>query len=232
MYEKLQSLPVSQWDLADRPREKLLKLGKRNLTNAELLAILLGSGSKDLSVLGLAQQLLNAFNNDLQALAHASPTELKKFKGIGDAKAITIIAALELAWRSQRVKAPVKLKINSSKNAFTCMEPVLNNLAHEEFWVLHLNNANTVIHKQHLSKGGYTATLVDVRIILKEALARAAVAIILVHNHPSGVLTPSLADKAITQKIVKAAASVDIKVLDHLIVGNNQYYSFADHNSL
>ncbi|MEP2935805.1 MAG: DNA repair protein RadC [Gilvibacter sp.] len=226
------TLPVSQWDIADRPREKLLQLGKRNLSSTELLAIILGSGSRELSVVALAQKVLSAYNNDLQSLSNASVTDLKKFKGIGTAKAVAIVATMQLAVRTGVTKLPEKVKISSSKNAFLCMEPILSNLTHEEFWVLHLNNANNVIYKQHLSKGGYTATLVDVRIILKEALSQGAISIILVHNHPSGVLKPSQADITMTKKITKAAASIDIKVLDHLIVGHNDYYSFADNQDL
>jgi len=230
--DSLQSLPVTQWDKADRPREKLLLHSKRKLTNTELLAIILGSGSRELTVLALAQQVLSAYNNNLQALAKAAPSDLQKFKGIGAAKAVAVVAALELATRSTHGKTPERVKISSSKNAFLCMEPILGGLNHEEFWVLHLNNANTVLHTQHLSKGGYTATLVDVRIILKEALALGAISLILVHNHPSGSLKPSQADIAITKKITKAAASVDIQVLDHLILADRAYYSFADDNIL
>lgn len=224
-------LSLKDWNLQDRPREKLISLGSRSLSNAELLAILLRSGSKELTAVDLAKQILHYYKNDLKRLANVSPQELIKFKGIGQAKAVGLLAALELAKRSARNQQRL-VKITSSEAVYLCMEPSLGQLPHEEFWVLYLNNANHVLSKKQLSKGGYTATVVDVRLILKEALSLGAVSLILVHNHPSGVLDPSQADHAITQKVKKAAAAIDVKVLDHLIIGSEAYYSFADQNTL
>ena len=223
-----ESFSIKAWSDDDKPREKLLKRGRGALTDAELLAILIGSGSREDSALSLARKILGSTGGSLGQLGRMSTSKLMKFKGIGEAKAVTIAAAMEMGNR-RRGEVPESLKsISGSTDAFAVLEPVLSELEHEEFWILYLNNANRVIRKAQVSKGGITGTLVDVRLVLKEALEIGAVAIILAHNHPSGALKPSEADKAITAKLKKAAQILDIKVLDHLIVAERAFFSFAD----
>ncbi|MDC7997607.1 RadC family protein [Gilvibacter sediminis] len=216
----------------ERPRERLMSSGAAHLTAEELLAILLRSGNKDVSALGLARKLLKEADHRLDRLSRAEITELLDIPGIGLAKAATVVAAFELGRRSRDSAAESTKCINSSAAAYTCMEPLLGHLDHEEFWVLFLNNAHGVLARSKISSGGYTGTLVDVRIILKKALLAKAVGMILVHNHPSGTLKPSQADIALTQKIVKAAKAIDVTVLDHLIVTEKAYFSFADKHLL
>jgi len=225
-------LAIKDWAEQDRPREKLERLGTRALTNAELLAIILGSGNREQSAFNLAQQILRGYNNQLQDIPKLGITALCAYKGIGKAKAVSILAALALGVRSTQdtnVKMP---KIKSSAQAYRCMEPELRTLSHEEFWVLYLNNANVVLQKSRISVGGYTGTVVDVRIILKQALQIQAVALVLVHNHPSGTIEPSKADIQITNKIKTAAQSMDIAILDHIIFTEKAYFSFADQQML
>lgn len=229
---KSSSFPINQWPEDDKPREKLINKGKLTLSNAELIAILIGSGSKDESAVSLSKTILREVGNNLNELGKYDVNDLIQFKGIGKAKAVAIIAALELGRRRRGEKALVKEKISSSKSVYELMHPILGDLPHEEFWIIYLNNSNKVIHQNQISKGGITGTLVDIRIVLKTALQINAVALILVHNHPSGTLKPSEADKSITEKLKLAAASMDIKVLDHLIVTDNYYYSFADEGIL
>lgn len=226
------SFSIKNWSQDDRPREKLLSKGKQVLTDAELLAILIGSGNKEESAVGLSKRIFAAYQNDLTKVGKLSVQDLLTFKGIGEAKAITIIAALELGKRRHYKTSTVKPKITSSSSVFQIMHPLLSELSHEEFWVLYLDNSNQILEKLQLSKGGITGTLVDVRLVFKNALQIGAVAFILVHNHPSGSLTPSSADKSITQKIQKGSQSLDIKVLDHLIITENAYFSFADEGIL
>jgi DNA repair protein RadC len=232
MSEKPTSFSIKNWSQDDQPREKLRDKGKTFLSDAELVAILIGSGNREESAVDLCKRILASVDNNLNALGKLSIKQLMEFKGIGEAKAITIAAALELG-RRRRVEDSVRLeKITSSQSVFEVMQPVLGELPHEEFWILYLNNSNKIIQKNQLSKGGITGTLVDVRLVLKNALETGATALILCHNHPSGTLKPSQADKDITQKLKTAAQSLDIKVLDHLIITEKAYFSFADESML
>ena len=207
---------------------KLLLKGKTALSDAELIAILIGSGSRSESAVDLSKKILRSIDNSINKLGKLSVLDLQKFKGIGEAKAISIITALELG-RRRRLEQAIELpKITSSKMAFNIMQPIIGELQHEEFWIIFLNNSNKVLSKQQSSKGGLTGTLVDVRLVFKKAIELCATAIILCHNHPSGKLQPSNADKLITTKLIKAGETLDIKVLDHLIITENAYFSFAD----
>jgi len=232
MSEKQPSFSIKNWSQDDQPREKLRDKGKAALSDAELVAILIGSGSRNESAVELCKRILASTNNNLSALGKLSLKQLMEFKGIGEAKAITIVAALELGRRRRGEEALQQHKIDSSQSVFELMQPVIGELAHEEFWIIYLNNSNKVLQKNQLSKGGITGTLVDVRLALKTAIEVGAVGIILAHNHPSGTLKPSEADKQITQKLKTAGDSLDIKVLDHLIITENAYFSFADENLL
>lgn len=228
----MKKLTIKNWALDDRPREKLLEKGKISLSDAELLAILIGSGNREESAVALSKRILQHANSNLNQLAKLSVAELMKFKGIGEAKAISIITALEVGKRrhfQERYKMP---KITSSKDVFNIMNPIIADLQHEEFWVLYLNNANKVLVKTQLSKGGLTATLVDVRVLFKQALELYAVGIIVCHNHPSGKLKPSTSDIQLTKKIQEAGDTLDIKILDHLIITEKTYFSFADEGIL
>lgn len=224
----MEKLTIKSWALDDRPREKLVAKGKLALSDAELIAILIGSGNREESAVGLSKRILQSVNGNINSLAKLSVEKLIEFKGIGEAKAISIITALELGKRRQLQVALEKPKITSSKDVFNLMQPVIGDLEHEEFWVLFLNNSNKVVSKTQISKGGLTATIVDVRLLFKRALELASVGIIVCHNHPSGKLEPSNADKQITQKIKVAGVTLDIKLLDHLIVTEKSYFSFAD----
>ena len=220
--------PITNWSEDDKPREKLMLKGKSALSDAELIAILIGSGSRSESAVDLSKRILASVDHNLNALGKLPLAQLIQFKGIGEAKAISIIAALELG-RRRRAEDVVELKkVTSSKIIFEIMQPVIGELPHEEFWIIYLNNANKVISKSQLSKGGITGTLVDVRIVFKIALEMGATGLILCHNHPSGTLIPSEADKQITKKLKMAGDSLEIKVLDHLIVTETSYFSFVD----
>ena len=220
--------PINQWAEDDRPREKFLLKGKSSLSDSELLAILIGSGSRNESAVQLCQRILASTNNNLNQLGKISVNQLTNFKGIGEAKAISIAAALELG-RRRRAEESVELKkITSSKMVFEIMQPIIGELPHEEFWVLYLNNSNKVIHKSQLSKGGLTGTVVDVRLIFKTAFEHNAVSIILTHNHPSGKLLARDEDIQITRKIKEASKHLEINVLDHIIITENGFYSFND----
>lgn len=228
MSEKNSSFSIKNWSQDDQPREKLRDKGKATLSDAELLAILIGSGTRNESAVELCKRILASVDNNLNALGKLSMKQLMEFKGIGEAKAITIIAALELGRRRRSEEAVHLKKISSSLSVFELMQPVIGELPHEEFWILYLNNSNKVIQKNQLSKGGITGTLVDVRLVMKMAIEVGAVGLILAHNHPSGSLKPSEADKQITQKLKSAADSLDIKIIDHLIITEKAYFSFAD----
>ncbi|RED19676.1 DNA repair protein RadC [Flavobacterium cutihirudinis] len=219
--------PISNWSEDDRPREKLMLKGKNALSDAELVAILIGSGSRNESAVELSKRILASADN-LNALGKMSIAQLMNFKGIGEAKAISIIAALELGRRRRAEEAVELVKVTSSKLVFEIMQPIIGELVHEEFWVLFLNNSNKVLSKTQLSKGGITGTIVDVRLVFKLALEMGATSLILCHNHPSGNLQPSEADKLLTQKIKLAGESLDVKILDHLIITESKYYSFVD----
>lgn len=226
------NVSIKLWKEDDRPREKMLLKGRDSLSDAELIAILISSGNREESAVDLSKRILATVNNKLNELAVLSISDLIKFKGIGKVKAISIITAITLGRRTQLENALIKPIIKSSKIVFNIMQPQIGNLRHEEFWVLYLNNSNKVIASKRLSKGGITGTLVDVRMLFKKAIALLATGIIVCHNHPSGRITPSLLDKKLTQKIKDAGAILDIKLLDHLIITEKKYFSFADENLL
>lgn len=227
-----EKLNIKQWAEEDRPREKLLLKGKNALSDAELIAILISSGNKNETAVELAKRILASVNNDLNQLAKLNLTDLMKFNGIGEAKAITIAAALELGRRRKESTEEKKIKIGSSKNAYEAINDVLSDLPHEEFWVLYLNRKNEVIKKENISKGGIVGTVADGKIIFKHAVNHLASAIILCHNHPSGNLKPSDADIKLTKKLKEIGQLMDTPVVDHIIIGNNNYFSFADENLL
>lgn len=218
---------IKNWADDDKPREKLKDKGKEALSNAELIAILIGSGNFTESAVALSKRILASVEN-LNALGKLSREQLITFNGIGEAKAITIIAAMELGRRRRSEDTGKNIKITSSKVVFEIMQPIIGELPHEEFWIIYLNNSNGVLHKYQLSKGGITGTVVDVRLVFKVAIEQNATAIILAHNHPSGVLYPSEADRKITNKLKTAGENLDIRVLDHVIITENSYYSFGD----
>lgn len=220
--------PINQWAEDDRPREKFFLKGKSTLSDSELLAILIGSGSRNESAVQLCQRILASSENNLNALGKMSVSQLMQFKGIGEAKAISIAAALELGRRRRAEEAVELKKITSSKAVFDIMQPIIGELPHEEFWVLYLNNSNKVIYKTQLSKGGITGTVVDIRLIFKMAFEQNATGLILSHNHPSGKLIASEADLKITKRIKEAGQTLEIQVLDHLIITENGYLSFQD----
>jgi DNA repair protein RadC len=222
------NFPITHWSEDDKPREKLMLKGRVALSDAELIAILIGSGSRNESAVELSKRILKSVEGNLNALGKISISQLIQFKGIGEAKAISIIAALELGRRRRLEEAIELIKITSSKMIFEIMQPIIGELPHEEFWIIYLNNSNKILSKSQLSKGGITGTLVDIRIVFKAALELGATALILCHNHPSGTLVPSDADKQITKKLKLAGESLEIKVLDHLIVTENSYFSFVD----
>lgn len=229
--EQNSSFPIKQWAEDDKPREKLMLKGKQVLSDAELLAILIGSGSRNESAVDLSKRILSSVSN-LKALGRLTLKQLTEFKGIGEAKGITILAAMELGRRRGSEEEVELKKITSSKSAFDIMHPIIGDLMHEEFWVLYLNNSNKVIYKSQLSKGGITGTIVDIRIVFKTAFEQNATSIILCHNHPSGTLVASDADKQITKKLKEAGKMLEINILDHLIVTSSSYMSFADEGIL
>ncbi|MCF6296778.1 MAG: DNA repair protein RadC [Flavobacteriaceae bacterium] len=225
-------LTIKHWNEDDRPREKLLNKGKVVLSNTELIAILIGSGSRNESAVELSKRILISVNNNLNELAKLSVDDLIKFKGIGEAKSISIITALELGRRRILEEALEKPKITGSKSVFNVMQPILGELQHEEFWIIYLNNANKIQLKTQMSKGGITGTIVDTRLVFKKAIELSATGIILCHNHPSGTLKPSASDLNLTKKIKNGGEVLDIKVLDHLIITEKDYFSFADENMI
>lgn len=216
----------------DRPREKFLSRGKKELTDAELLAIVLGSGSRDENVVSLAQRILHSVGHDLNHLGRCTVTELMRFKGIGSTKATLIAAALELGQRRQLHNLPHRPQVRSSRDAYQNILPQLVDLPHEEFWVLLLNRANCIIGKERISSGGIAGTVVDPKLVFRRALEYSSSSIILSHNHPSGNLNPSKADIELTRRLKSAGESLDIAVLDHLIISERGYYSFADEGLL
>lgn len=224
-------LSIKQWAEEDRPREKLLLKGKSALSNAELMGILIGSGTRELTAVDLAKLILEQHDNDLNKIARLSVQELKKFKGIGDARAINIVSALELGRRRTTEGIAIE-KIGGSADVYECMKPELADLPHEEFWLLLLNRANKIIKKQPISQGGVSGTVADPKLIFNYALNHLASSVILVHNHPSGNLTPSEADKRLTKQLFEAGKLLEIAVLDHIIFTDNAYFSFADENLL
>lgn len=223
---------IKSWAKDDRPREKLSLKGVRALSNAELLAILLRTGNKQHSAVGIAQQLLGSVNHDLQTLSRLSIKDLMKIKGLGEVKAVTIVAALELGRRRQSSLVPEKDKIRGAKDAAAFFQPLYADHRQEVFSVLFLNRSQRINHFEEISSGGITGTLVDPKVIMKKALEYEAVNLVLCHNHPSGNLHPSSEDKALTKKICNAALLLDMSVLDHLIVSSQGYFSFADEGLL
>ncbi len=228
MKETGKPLTIKEWALDDRPREKMLSKGVSALSNAELLAILLGSGTRNETAVDISQRILNAANNNLNELGRFGLTDFTKIKGIGEAKGVTIMAALELGRRRKGAEALNRKQITSSNDVVELFQPILGDLPHEEFWVLLLNRANRIIDQVRVSQGGVTGTVVDVRIIMKSAVNALASGIIICHNHPSGNTKPSDDDIKITQKLKQACTSFDISLLDHVIVTDQGFYSFAD----
>jgi len=228
MEETQGNFSIKYWAEDDKPREKLMLKGKAALSDAELIAILIGSGSRNESAVELSKRILASTGNNLNALGKLSLQQLMTFKGIGEAKAVTIAAALELGRRRREEETVDLKKITSSRAVFEIMQPIIGELPHEEFWILYLNNSNKVIYKSQLSKGGITGTVVDVRIVFRMALEHSAVGIILVHNHPSGILQASEPDKQITRELKAAGKTLSINVLDHVIITESGYFSFAD----
>ena len=225
-------LKIKNWAEEDRPREKLLLKSKSALSDAELIGILIGSGTSSMSAVDVAKSILNHTDNDLNNLAKLSVKELMKFKGIGEAKAISIVSAMELGRRRKETQSTKKPKITCSEDAYEAIKPELMDMKHEEFWTLLLSRNNTIIKKQLISSGGVAGTVADPKIIFKSALEELACTIILVHNHPSGNLRPSQADINLTKKMKAAGDLLEIPVLDHLIFTDNGYFSFADENML
>lgn len=224
-----QKLTIRELSVEDRPREKMVNKGISYLSEAELLAILLGSGSNRESAVELARRILSSFENNLNLLGKAKIDDLKKkFYGVGTAKAVTIVAAMELGRRRLLEESLEKPIIKSSENAYQILLPIIGHLPHEEFWVLYLNRGNKVEERYNVSKGGVAGTVVDIRIIFKRAIEIYASSIVLAHNHPSGNIEPSDADIKLTKKIKESGIIMDIPVVDHIIVSENGYFSFAD----
>lgn len=228
-YKKLN---IKDWAIEDRPREKLLSQGERALSDAELIAILIGSGNTNETAVELSRRILSSVNNNLNDLGRKGIDYLTTFKGIGEAKAVAILAAIELGRRRKEAEVFNTKKITGSKDAADFFMPLLGDLNHEEFWIMLLDRGNKIKDHFMISQGGITGTVIDVRIILKRALDNGAVSMILCHNHPSGTMRASDADLKITKKIKQAAQVMDISLLDHIIVGQNSYYSFADEGIL
>ncbi|MEZ4920243.1 MAG: DNA repair protein RadC [Saprospiraceae bacterium] len=223
---------IRAWAEEDRPREKFLVKGKAALSNAELLAILLGSGSRGESALALAQRMLASVNNNLHDLGRLQVADFTRFKGVGKAKAIGLAAALELGNRRQLAEVNKRPRISSSRDAYVQIAPTISALYHEEFWVLYLNRANELIGREQLSSGGTAGTVVDIKLFYKKAIDARASSVIAAHNHPSGNLQPSQADQQLTVKLRESGAILDLPLLDHLIVSEKGYYSFADEGRL
>ncbi|WP_417365224.1 RadC family protein [Flavobacterium beibuense] len=232
MEETTGNFSIKYWAEDDKPREKLILKGKTALSDAELIAILIGSGSRNESAVELSKRILKSVDNNLNALGKLSVKQLMTFKGIGEAKAVTIAAAAELGRRRREEDTVDLKKVTSSKAVYEIMQPLIGELPHEEFWVLYLNNSNKVIYKSQLSKGGITGTIVDVRLAFKLALEHNATGMILVHNHPSGALQASEPDRQITKQMQQAGQSLSVNILDHVIVTEKAYFSFADEGML
>lgn len=223
-----QNLTIKTWAEDDRPREKMMLKGRNSLSDAELLAILLGSGTREKSAVELAKEMLQSSFNSLSNFSKNTLNDLLKFKGVGEAKAVTILAALELGRRRKESCEPRKLKMRKSQDIYNYLSIHFQDLKHEECYVLLLNRANEVIHKEQVSKGGITGTVVDGKMIFKLALDHSASGIILSHNHPSGQLTPSYADERITSELAYFGKMIDLPLIDHIIFAENGYFSFAD----
>ena len=221
-------LTITQWAEEDRPREKMMMHGASALSNAELLAILIGSGSAEESAVELMRKILNDYHNNLNELGKASIEELCRYKGIGSAKAISILAASELGKRRKEESVKERMAILSSKDVYECFYPMMCDLPTEECWVLLLNQASKIIDKTKISAGGLSATAVDVRCILREALLKRASSIVLCHNHPSGNIRPSKEDDLLTRQVAQASECMDIRLVDHIILTDGAFYSYSD----
>ena len=233
MNNSTQKLRITDWAEEDRPREKLLMKGVQTLSDAELLAILIGSGNKNETAVELSQRILHFVKNNLNSLGRLSINELiNNFNGIGEAKAITIIAALELGRRRKDSEREKMAQIKSSIDIFNLFQPILGDLPHEESWILLLNSANKIIKRLQVSKGGLNGITIDIRMIMKESIESLATGIILVHNHPSGNLTPSREDDDNTTKLSVASSFVDIQMIDHVIITDDGFYSYKDENRI
>ena len=224
----MENLSIKAWAEAERPREKLMNVGRHTLTDSELIAILLRTGAKQITAVELARKLLAQCNNDLTEMSRLSVKELAKEKGMGEVKAITLVAALELGRRRREAEAMRKEKITTSQDAVNIMQPHLADLIHEEFWLLLLNRAHIVINKKKVSSGGVSGTVVDPKMVFKLAIENNACSIILCHNHPSGNNKPSDADISLTRKLKEAGNLLEITVIDHVIIAGASFYSFAD----
>lgn len=222
------SKALKSWAVEERPREKVMANGIQYLSDSELLAIILGSGTRNLSAVELARKILGKSGNNLHELGRQSLSELLRVKGVGPAKAVSIMAAMELGRRRAGIQQVEKIPVKSSNTVFRLFHPLLGDLDHEEFWLLMLNRANKVLGRFKVSQGGLSGTVIDTRIILKRALDSLASSIIVCHNHPSGNIQPSDADVKITEKLKKAAEMLEIKLLDHVIIADKSYFSFAD----
>ena len=227
-----EKLTISQWAEEDRPREKLMQQGAFALSNAELLAILIGSGNTEESAVGLMRRVLDRYHNSLNELGKASIEDLCRFKGIGPAKAVTVLAASELGKRRAEETPKERKLIRCSKDIYELFHPLMCDLPVEECWILLLNQSSKVIDRMRISQGGLAATQVDVRCILREALLKRAVSLVVCHNHPSGSTEPSSEDDRLTQAVRQAAATMNIRLLDHLIVTDGAYYSYSDEGKL
>ncbi len=226
------NLKIKDWALEDRPREKLIKKGVQSLSDAEIIALLIGSGSRNETAVELSKKVLKSADNNLNELGKLRVDDLIKMKGIGEAKAITILAALELGKRRKISEIITKKKISQSKDIFELFQPILGDLPHEEFWILLLNRSNRIIEKVKISQGGVSGTVTDIKIILKQAIEKLASSVILCHNHPSGNRNPSKADDSITSKLKQGSELLDIQILDHIIIADLEYYSYADEGKL
>ena len=229
--KRLENVTIKSWAEDDRPREKLMKKGKSSLSDAELIAIIIGSGNTEETAVDVAKKILNSVGNNLNALAKLSVLDIannKEFKGVGKVKAIEIIAALELGRRTRESEAVKKEKITTSKDVADIFQPILGDYPHEEFWILLLNRANKIIDKKQISSGGVSGTVVDSKMLFREAIQHLASSIILCHNHPSGNIKPSEADIKLTKQLKEAGKFLEIPVLDHIIITDKSFFSFAD----
>lgn len=222
------NLSIKEWSLEDRPREKLLAKGISSLSDSELIAIIIGSGTKDESAVQLSKRILGSVQNNLNELGKLTVSDLQKHKGIGEAKAIGIMSALELGRRRKLSESINREKISSSNDIYEIFHALLADLPHEEFWIVLLNRSNKIIDRQKISQGGISGTVTDIRLMMKAALDKLASSIVLIHNHPSGNTKPSEADISITQKVKESGKLMDITLLDHIIITDGSYFSFAD----
>ncbi|MDR0938081.1 MAG: DNA repair protein RadC [Mediterranea sp.] len=232
MNKTKQSLSIPHWAVEERPREKMMRKGADALSDAELLAILIGSGSQDETAVELTRRMLNACDNDLNALAKWTLDDYARFKGMGPAKSVTVMAALEIGKRRGLQEVRERTAIGCSRDIYRIFQPLLRDLEHEEFWILLLNQANKVIETVRMGVGGIDGTYADVRLILREALIRRATQLAVAHNHPSGNIHPSQNDRSLTEHIRQGARTMDIRLIDHIIVCEHTYFSFADEGLL